>query len=379
MKELTDILGAIALAKGEPLTLVTVVAVEGSTYRRPGARMLVLPTGRIGSISGGCLEDEVCRKGWWLAEDGPVIVTYDTGMDEEPGAAGYALGCRGRVSVLIERIDSAAIPGHLKFIQECQAARKFAAVAIAIEPTSQVRVGDWLALAAEGESPSCVVAAGESIIAEVMSAMSDGRSRHTTCNGGAVFIEVIPPPVHLIVCGAGHDAEPVVELGKRLGWQVSVVSRRPDVAARFRDADGVFASVPEAIGASPSRRSAAIVMSHNYPMDLESLEKLLLAGVPYVGVLGPRARTDTLLADLEASGLRPSEESLARIHAPVGLDIGAESPVQVALAIIAEIQAFFGPRPGGSLRDRNGPIHEPVGGRVAGSAVPGACGLDDHP
>ncbi len=117
-------------------------------------------------------------------------------------------------------------------------------------------------------------------------------------------------------------------------------------------------------------------MSHNYPMDLESLKSLLGAGVPYVGVLGPRARTDTLLADLEASAVRPSEDMLARVHAPVGLDIGAESPEQVALAIIAEVQAFFAPRGGGSLRDRNGPIHDAVAGRVEAPSISAACDVD---
>jgi len=376
VKELSDILNAIRHAQGEPLTLVTVVAVEGSTYRRPGARMLVLPTGRIGSISGGCLEDEVCRKAWWLAENGPVVMTYDTGLDEEPGAAGYSLGCRGRVSVVIERINGAAIPGSLNFIQECQGAGKFAAVATAIESGGDTRVGDWLVLATESDSPSGVMKVGASIVPETMAALSEGRSRHVSCDGIGVFIEVIPPPVHLLICGAGHDAEPMVQLAKRMGWRVTVVSRRPNAKARLTEADGVVPSIDAAVEGNQSRRAAAIVMSHNYAMDLESLGTLVRSAVPYIGVLGPRQRTETMLADLESEGQQTSEEAMARIHAPVGLDIGAETPEQVALAMIAEIQAFFALRPGGSLRDRIGPIHEPVEGRVTGPAVPGACDLD---
>lgn len=383
MKELSDILSVIRKRAGEAMTLVTVVAVEGSTYRRPGARMLVLPegAGRIGSISGGCLEDEVCRKAWWLAEAGPVIATYDTGLDDEPGAGGYSLGCRGRVTVLIERVEPGNPPGYLEFLAECQGAGRFAAVATVIEGGDGAAVGDRLMLTSEDDVRAGIRSTErDSLEAEVRTALREGRSRHIAPNGGSkrVFIEVVPPPVHLLVCGAGHDAEPLVQLAKQLGWRVSVVSKRPTARARLVEADVVVPSVEHALtgGDRLSRRSAAVVMSHNYAADLKALKMLIGSSVSYIGVLGPRHRTDTLLSDLSASGLQGSATADLRIHSPVGLDIGAESPEQVALAMVAEVQAFFAIRSGGSLRDKEGPIHDSVQGGVQGPVVDGACSLD---
>jgi xanthine/CO dehydrogenase XdhC/CoxF family maturation factor len=390
VKELSEILAALRAGAPEGVALVTVVAVEGSTYRRPGARMLVTPTGRIGSISGGCLEDEVCRKAWWLAEKGPVVVTYDTGLDEELGAAaGYALGCRGRVTVLIERIDAARPEVYLPFIEENQAAGRPCTVAtvIGVEGMKDLKIGDRpMLVSAERELPGQGIEVIPGLKGQVRESVEQCRSRHIALelpSGSAhVFIEVVPPPVQLLVFGAGHDAEPLVAMAKELGWRVTLSARRltPGVRHRFARADQVLQVSPalmrEVVHAGLSSRAAAIVMSHDYATDLLTLEQVLGSSVEYVGVLGPRHRTDTLISDIAAHGGELNPDSLGRIHAPVGLDIGAESPEQVALSVIAEVQAFYADRAGGPLRDRSGPIHDAVDGPAAANTLGSSCGLD---
>jgi xanthine/CO dehydrogenase XdhC/CoxF family maturation factor len=188
-----------------------------------------------------------------------------------------------------------------------------------------------------------------------------------------VFLETLVPPVPLIVFGAGHDALPVVELARGLGWQTEVVDpqARPASLSRFAAADRVTLARPEEVGAhvSITPRTLALLMSHNYSHDLELLRFLLASPALYIGVIGPRKRTERMLRELAAGedAFRPEEADTARLYSPAGLDVGANSPAEIALSIIAEMRAVLDGRHGGMLRERRGSIH---GSAADGERVP---------
>jgi xanthine dehydrogenase accessory factor len=189
------------------------------------------------------------------------------------------------------------------------------------------------------------------------------RSLATRSGAVRVFVEVIEPPHRLVVCGAGHDAIPVVASAAVLGWKVIVVDDREAFldARRFPSAAGfvrVEHGAESARAAGLDRRTFVIVMSHNYLRDKEYLRSLVGSDVAYIGMLGPRARTDRLLSELRGEGVQPSAEDLDKIHGPAGLDLGSEGPQEVAAAIVGEMLAVRNGRSGGHLRERTGPIHE---------------------
>jgi xanthine/CO dehydrogenase XdhC/CoxF family maturation factor len=177
-----------------------------------------------------------------------------------------------------------------------------------------------------------------------------------------VFVEHIEPPTPLLVFGAGHDAVPVVRLAKEIGWHVTLIDHRPAYgsAARFPDADRIVICQPQQVPQEVALTgdTVALLMTHNYLRDRDLLEILLPAPVRYIGLLGPRRRADDLLADLKEKGVQPPSEQLARLYAPVGLDIGSEGPAEVALSILSEMQAVMTNHRGGPLRERKRPIHQ---------------------
>ena len=275
--------------RGERCALATVVSVEGSSYRRPGARMLVCESGlHTGTISAGCLESDVVEHAKRAIQTGAAkLVEYNTATTSDEEAWGLGLGCNGIVRVLVEPLAS-----------------------------------------------------------------------------GSPCFETLPPPVPLVIFGAGQDALPVVELARELGWQVEVVDpqARPVSRSRFAIADRVTLARPEDVGAhvSITPRTMALLMSHNYAHDLALLRFLLASPACYIGVMGPRKRTERMLRELAMA------EGMARLHSPAGLDIGADGPAEVALSIVAEMRAVLNGRHGGKLRERRGSIH---GGPADGELV----------
>lgn len=179
----------------------------------------------------------------------------------------------------------------------------------------------------------------------------------------AVYIDLLVPPPRLLVCGAGHDAIPVARLAKALGWWVVVVDSRAKFATkdRFPEADDVVLAHSEEVAAKIpiDANTYAVVMTHNYLHDKAILKGLLPTPAQYIGMLGPRKRTEAILADILKDGIQVSEEQLRRIHGPVGLDIGADTPEEIALAILGEVLALRSGRSGMPLRLRKGPIHAP--------------------
>jgi xanthine/CO dehydrogenase XdhC/CoxF family maturation factor len=344
-----------AQAAGGVCVLVTVVGTRGSSYRSPGARMLILPDGsRIGAVSGGCLEGELCRRAhWWTSESPAVMKTFDTSTQEDN--EGFGLGCGGGIDLLLERIDRDASETHpLLAQQRVTESREAAALAVVLEATaaSGLRVGERFVLANVQQHPEVATLLRRSM--EIRYSFTTGL-REGRLAGCRVFFEWLAPPVQLLVCGAGTDAQPVVTQAAALGWSVVVLDQRADFAreSRFPDADRVITArdVAALDGLRLDARTAAIVMSHSFAQDTFFLESLLQHPLGYLGMLGARRRTLDLLARLGRDAMPPG------LHAPAGLDIGAETPEQIALSILSEVQATFAKRRGGALRERDGSIH----------------------
>ncbi len=331
MKELVAIVRHLTSPAESGGVLATLVSVAGSSYRRAGARLLLTEAGqRIGSISGGCLEDDVLARANRVAESGqPEVVTYDT-TTENDLVWGVGLGCHGVVQVFLEKLPSH--PRWAVALGENLAARRPTAVAVTWRDADPSRLGTRLA--------------GE---------LSDAPAPE-------IFHQTIEPPPALTVFGAGDDARPLVRLARELGWHVTVADPRAEYTTleRFPDADRlVVAPAADLVRRAELPADAlAVVMTHRYVHDVPVLRALTAVRPAYVGLLGPRQRATRILSDLARDGVTPDGGFLARLHAPVGLDLGAETPEEVALSIVAEIRAALAGRDARPLRERTKPIHD---------------------
>jgi xanthine/CO dehydrogenase XdhC/CoxF family maturation factor len=355
-------------ASGGAAVLATVVRTSGSTYRRAGARMLVTGDGRsAGLISGGCLEADLReRSASVFAAGKPLLVTYDSTSPDDI-LWGLGLGCTGVAHVLLERVSDTEECGVIEFLEECRRTRRACAIAVPylLSGTGPV-LTESRVFFREGDTPGDDGSGLEDELRRACrSALASRKSSYvslTVAEGKAeAFIEYVPPPVSLFVFGAGPDAGPLVRLAKELGWHVTVADGRPAYLRRelFPLADELLLSHPagEHDAFTIPRGAAAVIMTHNFNNDVALAGSLFRSPAGFVGLLGPRAKSDMLIARLAADGIVPTTEELARFHSPVGLDIGAETPEEIALAIIAEIQAVLHDRPGTPLRLREGPIH----------------------
>ncbi|QMW02086.1 XdhC family protein [Spirosoma foliorum] len=348
--------------------LATVVWVEGSSYRRPGARMLITDDGRWeGAISGGCLEGDALRKARQVMLDGqPIVVTYDT-MDDGANSFGVGLGCNGIIDVLIEPIDPSSSQNPITLLKEFTQKRDVRALATVLKSDefSGLAPGNRFVLTEE-----TTASIPDWLYDDMQSVFSSGKPltrAYSVQSGSAeLFIERIDPGIELVIFGAGYDVIPVAKLARDLGWQVTVTD---DCIAhlspkRFPAATCVLYSDRQAVidQLTITNRTAAVLMSHNFNYDKAVLEKLLATDVPYIGMLGPRKRFDKMQDEFKKDGVQFSNSSLNRVHAPIGLDLGAETPDEIALSIMAEIKAFFTKGAAGFLKDKSGPIHERLSG-----------------
>lgn len=356
---------------GRSAVLATVVRVAGSTYRRPGARML-FPSGAspVGFVSGGCLEADLAERARIVLESGTAqTVVYDMRSPDDI-VWGLGLGCAGEVRVLLERLSPGADAAWLGFVGACARERRDVAIATVIETdqASGIEPGQRVTLDELGDpGPATALGPmGQTLLADARAALDARASSiraHSSATGRiAALVEYVPPAIALVVFGAGRDAEPLVRLGKEVGWRVTVADDRQAYLRpeRFPEADALSLVCFERLGQDAprmDRRTAVVVMTHHFLHDLELMRHLLATRVPYLGFLGPRQRTDKLFAELGARGTPLTAEDRSRLYGPVGLDIGSDTPEEIALAAIAEIRAVLAGRSGGFLRDARGPLH----------------------
>jgi xanthine dehydrogenase accessory factor len=359
-KETAEILSRLAelTAAGERAALATVVHIVGSAYRRPGAKFLIEETGdTLGSVSGGCLEADVREVAEAVLETGrPSLRHYRSGTDEDV-VWGLGLGCNGLVDVFVQPATAdplAALSGRLR---ELLAGDSPFALATMVDGAEDL--GATLVVGPDGTVHGSLGSADVDrlTVEQARSLMPASRSGVQTIAGRGIFVEVLPPPPHLVVCGAGDDARPLVAYAADAGFRVTLVDHRPALLepAWFPQASLLLVVRPEeaAIALPRAARSLAVVKTHSLTHDREWVRRLLAAGLPYVGVLGPRQRTETILRDVGAENPADTE----RVFGPVGLDLGADGPRQVALAIVAELLAFTAQREPRHLCERREAIH----------------------
>ncbi len=372
MKDFLEVLERIRQLKQkkQPAVLATILRVAGSTYRRPGARMVVEPDGTItGMVSGGCLENDVvahCEK--VLAEGKPRLLHYDT-MAEDEAVWGLGSGCNGKIDVLLEPLPLDA--QRFDYLEPLQAvmhqeAAGYLWTVVEVPPESGLEPGLHIWEAPDGSLQYDPVSA-EFLdhvvkVREIPPNHRYANHRFPWKEGMVeVLVERMAPPPHLFVFGAGKDAEPVVELAAGLGWRVDVLDHRPAYAKaeHFPGAQQVLKVDYRAYLAEHPlpENSIVLIMTHLYLHDKTILEYLVPRPPAYLGVLGPRRRTEQLLNELSRAGVAFHPELSRRLYSPIGLDIGAESPEEIAFSILSEIIAVLRGREGGKLRNRKGPIH----------------------
>jgi xanthine dehydrogenase accessory factor len=368
MNEAQNIVAAFRrLKRGERAALATVVCVAGSSYRRPGARMLITESGETtGVLSAGCFERDVYERAAKVILTGePVLVKYDTTTDDDI-VWRLGQGCNGVVHVLIEPATNERVAGLMQLLAECAESDISGAITTVfhVAGETEMTIGATALLYPDGtiDGEFAIPSMFDDLI-EVVTTTSSTIKRYETPDGYVdVFFEVIQPRPRLVVFGAGLDVLPVVGLARNLGWHTTVVDTRARTSSRerFHEADTVLLSRPEDVLAQVmlSERTMVVLMTHNYLHDLELLRQLLPLPLPYLGCLGPKQRTERLLLELFDNDTRTAAAQLRRLHAPVGLDIGAETPEEIALSIVSGIKAELSGRTGGHLREREGSIHE---------------------
>lgn len=332
-------------ARGLPVVLASVVDTEGSTYRKTGATMLIAADGRwSGLLSGGCLEGDLAAHAMAVLRDGtPRLVAYDLAAMTDTNW-GVGLGCDGAVRILMQRLDSANDWSPYATIAELAEQGRGGRLAVAFQSSrADVDLGDWCLVSDQGEH---VGPLDRQFLAGLPDDPSSGLPKCVERDGCGILVLRVPRIPRIVLLGAGPDAVPLVRFAAMLGWHVTVIDHRQAFAAvqHFPTADLVLHAPQQCIPSTVDlgRADAILVMSHHLEADTRYLEATCAASVPYVGLLGPAARRDKLLERV------PTAQSiLGRLYGPVGLDIGAEGPEAIALAIVAEIQAVLAGRPGG--------------------------------
>lgn len=349
------------------VALATVVQVRGSSYRSPGARMLITDDGKwVGSISGGCLEGDALRKARKVMSEGkPVMVTYDTREDSNQNL-GIGLGCNGVIDVLIEPLVGSDPHNPIALFEKIIADKQ--PVALATVFAGPYCTGEKLLVTTAMKCESSFSNGGlhQMVLKDLSRVFETGRSEAKKYSLDKdtveVFIELIQPAISLMIFGGGFDARPVSHLAKSIGWDVTVTDECVAHIAPvfFPTADNLSLCHREYIDRDfeITPFTACVLMSHNYEYDRDVLKKLLSTPTPYIGILGPRKRFDKMMDEFAGEGVRLTADDIHRIHSPIGLDIGAEAPDEIALSIISEIQGKFSNRSGGFLKYRNAPIHQ---------------------
>jgi xanthine dehydrogenase accessory factor len=342
-------------AAGRHAVLATAVRITGSSYRRPGAKFLIEDDGHtLGGVSGGCLEADVRSIALDVMRTGkPRLLHYETGGDDRT-VWGLGLGCNGSVDVFVQSVTT---PPVTEILQAVHVLLEQDAGPLAIATIVRAPDGLGRTMLVDGSG----VLAGSTgrpdldrDVAHVAAAcLNDGPSRLDEIDGRLLFIDVLGVPPRLIVCGAGEDARPLVRYAADVGFAVTVVDHRPAYLSAER-----FPSARRLVHLRPNENLAAlgvdgrtfvVVKTHSFASDREWVRHFVQTGAPYVGILGPRARKGEIVAEL---GLGDDA-----VFGPVGLDVGADGPEQIAISIVAELLAVRAGREGGHLRRKAESIH----------------------
>ena len=356
----------------ETVVLATVVRVVGSSYGGVGARMVVRVDGTtVGLVSGGCLESDLCAHAVEVHATGIArVVTYDTRADDD-AVWGLGLGCNGLIDVLLQRLSAEQASAQADLLTAALSADSPSVIAsvtnadtgpgMPLVGAQALFVGGATITAGDWGDDNGLTLAREHIDA----ALAGGRRGLSREAGSIAFaFEVVTPVVQIVICGSGPDVAPVSRLARDLGWETTVVDHRPVTEAHTARFPGVRvaevrdpANLADAVRLTA--RTAAVVMSHHFGRDTEYVRALLRSSIAYVGVLGPRARAERMLAELAARGECDAGHS-DTLFAPVGLDLGGDGPEAIALAIIAEVSAVMHGGTAQHLRHRQADLHERV-------------------
>lgn len=368
MKEINDILAAYktCVETGSEAALATVVKVEGSSYRQPGARMLVTDDGTLtGAISGGCLEGDALKKALLcISQKTNKLVTYDT-SNEEDAEFGVQLGCNGIVTILFEFIDVAVPNNPIILLEQLRLERQDAVIVTLFSLNKKLPQPGTCLFYREGLDPLCNDAEAAKLLPQAVASLGSKTSSiknvgHNGYEYTALF-EFVPPPIALVIAGAGNDVKPLVFSASLLGWEITVADGRSTHAKQKHFPEAKRVVVAKAAELCQllklDARTCFVLMTHNYNYELELLKTLLNTEVPYIGILGPKKKLTRLLSDLEQTGIPFSTAQTDRIFGPIGLDIGAETSEEIALSVVAEIKAVISGKPGTSLKYKNEKIH----------------------
>ena len=373
--------------------LATLVRVEGSSYRRPGARMYIHATGSVGAISGGCLEGDVARKAAWITRNGSAVERYSTLFDEildethslDTRDIPYGLGCGGVIDVLLEPVGSPETNAMLRALEAAQRGETLYSATV-VPSTGNDRFSFARVIVREDES---IFFASSHLDAEELLRLASlariGNEANTVSlslgkEARDVFVEPILPPQRLVIFGAGDDARPLVNMAHLLGWHVAVADGRAWLAQapRFPEAEQVLALNENGSNFEQlniSARDAVAMLTHSFDQDKYLLAKLLPLELRYLGLLGARHRSRLLLTGVASQLGWTAEECLRRVHAPIGLDLGGDSPEAVALAIISEIQSALHQKSPAS----RGMSEEALLAAPNRPYIPAQCPLDNSP
>jgi xanthine/CO dehydrogenase XdhC/CoxF family maturation factor len=366
MRELKDIIASFdqAQAQGQQTALATVVQVEGSAYRQPGARMLITGSGALtGAISGGCLEGDTLRKAQLaMLQKKNMLITYDT-TDEDDAQLGMRLGCNGIIRILIEPILIHDPDNPIALLKKFMQKRQSAALVtlFSLRHAYHNQPGTALLMT---EGGAVYATAKQEVNQDVLK--GDAREVLTTgmqttkhyADGFSGLIEFLRPPVALMIFGAGNDAIPLTKFASILGWEITVVDWRASYATPERFPEAIKLIVSKAESALEDlvldQHTVAILMSHNYNYDLNILRRLLPLNLPYLGSLGPKKKLSRMRDELSSCSLgqHPNEAAWRNVYGPTGLDIGSFSSEEIALSIVSEINKVLSGRNGGSLREK---------------------------
>ncbi len=375
MKEIRKIIEAFEAVdwQQQKAAMATVVKVRGSSYRRPGARMFITGDGHwTGAISGGCLEGDALRRARQVMDEGkPRLITYDTMNDAEAESMGIGLGCNGIIDVLIEPVDNGERGrwfDAMKKVISAQQTNKLATIMHLSSNGQSVPGGKAIILNGVEEIFGDIPRELAHEIFEILHASNDEKSeiRKITFKRGEaeVLFEMLKPNIKLYLFGGGYDINPLISIAKNLDWKITVSNDCHALAVpkRFPLADHVEKVDRQDVGGHFhfDEYSAVVLMSHNYKFDLAVMTSLMHSPLPaYLGILGPRKRFEKIKTTLLDAGF--TRFPFHQVCSPAGLDLGAETPDEIALSLVAEIQAVMRGKHGGQLREKQGFIHDRVG------------------